>query len=71
MQIVKKWLCTLNVDPVWQDTVNKASTYEELECIVQPIVSEIGWLNLQELAEIIKEVECEILEDRNKSREGK
>jgi len=63
MIAIKKWLCTLNLDPAWQNTINNATNYEELERIVQPIVSEIGWLNLAGLAGIIDA----ILENRNKS----
>jgi len=53
MSVVKEWLVTLNEDTVWRTSVENACTWNELEEIVDPVVSEIGWLNLQGLGDII------------------
>lgn len=50
---IKDWLKTLNQDPDWQDKIEKARSYEKLEEVIRPIVSEIGWLNLEGLDGIL------------------
>ena len=52
---VKEWLITLNPnDAKWCQDVKDAKSFDELEKIVQPVVSEIGWLNLEELSKIMR-----------------
>lgn len=51
MDKVKDWLLTLNPDDTaWCNRILHANSFEELEKLAQPIVSEIGWLNLEGLA---------------------
>jgi hypothetical protein len=56
MNKIKEWLLKFNPDnPVWCLAVKEADTYDQLESLINPIASEIGWLHLKELGELIHE----------------
>ena len=55
MDKIKQWLQTLNPNPIWCTAIQEAKTYNDLEQLAAPIVAEIGWLHLEQLANLIEE----------------
>ena len=54
MEKVKLWLISLNPeDELYCKLIKNSNSFEELEKLASPVVSEIGWLNLSGLSEIM------------------
>jgi len=50
---LKQWAKTLNFDPDWQAKVDAQLSIQDLEDMVCHLTAEIGYLNLQHLAQLM------------------